>query len=72
MTSPTPNSNLVDEKTLMSWLGYKNRGHLLRTLQEKNIPVILGREGRVCTTYEAINMGLGVNIDIPIDDDDFA
>jgi len=51
-------SSLIAEEQLKEWLGYDSRAKIQKLLKEKRIPYIEGKEGRICTTIEAINSQL--------------
>ncbi|MGR9088663.1 MAG: DUF4224 domain-containing protein [Gammaproteobacteria bacterium] len=47
---------LIPESDLMEWTGYKCRDALVNWLRQQGIPYLLGREGRVCCTSDAVNL----------------
>lgn len=49
---------LINETELMEWSGHKRRPALVEWLRRNHIPYLLGREGRVCCTADAINLPL--------------
>jgi hypothetical protein len=49
---------LIPETDLMEWSGYKRRDALVNWLRQHGIPYLLGRDGRVCCTIEAVNLPL--------------
>lgn len=49
---------LIPESDLMEWTGYKRRDALVNWLRQHGIPYMLGRDGRVCCTTEAVNLPL--------------
>jgi hypothetical protein len=49
---------LIPEADLMEWTGYKRRDALVNWLRQNRIPYLLGREGRVCCTTDAVNLPL--------------
>lgn len=48
--------NLIPEQELMEWTGFKRRDALVNWLRQQGIPYLLGREGRVCCTSDAVNL----------------
>jgi hypothetical protein len=42
----------------MEWTGFKRRDALVNWLRCQGIPYLLGREGRVCCTSDAVNLPL--------------
>ena len=54
-------SNLINEKDLMEWSGYKRRDSLISWLRANKIPFYLGREGKICVTSDAINIQLNIS-----------
>jgi len=63
-------NHLINDDALKDWLGCKNRPSLEKILQNHGIRIIHGKGGKLCTTLDAINKGLGINQQ-NIDDDDF-
>jgi hypothetical protein len=59
--------NLIPETELMEWTGYKRRDALTNWLRHHRIPYLLGRDGRVCCTIEAVNMPLLIKPEKNID-----
>jgi len=49
---------LIPEPDLMEWTGYKRRDALVNWLRQQSIPYLLGRDGRVCVTTDAVNVPL--------------
>lgn len=47
---------LIPENDLMEWTGHKRRPALVEWLRVNGIPYLVGREGRVCCTIDAINL----------------
>ena len=50
--------SLLTEAELSQWLGFSRRAALEKWLREHGIPIIYGKQGRVCTTLEAINQAI--------------
>lgn len=48
--------NLIQEQDLMDWTGFTPRDALINWLRQHGIPYLLGREGRVCCTTDAVNL----------------
>ena len=46
--------NLITEEQLKEWLGYEQRAALEKALTKNRIPFITGKDGRVCTTSQAL------------------
>ena len=49
------NTALVTEEDLKEWLGIKARSKLEEALYKQGIRIIYGKDGRVCTTLDALN-----------------
>jgi len=64
-------ANLIFEPELMEWTGYKRRDSLMNWLRQHSIPYLLGRDGRVCVTAQAVNIPLLNNQLDSIDDIEF-
>ncbi|MCP5136548.1 MAG: DUF4224 domain-containing protein [Gammaproteobacteria bacterium] len=61
----TAHPAVVTEETLFAMTGYKRSGDLRTYLTEKRIPFQVGKQGRVWTTTDALNKGLGVSNTTP-------
>ncbi|MGZ8213513.1 MAG: DUF4224 domain-containing protein [Methylosarcina sp.] len=46
---------LITETDLKEWTGFKQRAALVNWLRSHGVPYLLGAEGRVCCTSQAIN-----------------
>ena len=55
-----PHPALLTEADLLAWLGYSQRGRLEDRLRTLGVPIIYGRDGRICTTLGALEAALGV------------
>ncbi len=50
--------NLINESDLMEWTGHKRRAALVEWLRKNGIPYLIGKEGRVCCTTDAVSLPL--------------
>ena len=50
--------NLINEPDLMEWSGHKRRPALVEWLRKNGIPYLIGREGRICCTTDAVSLPL--------------
>lgn len=51
-------SELLTQEQISEWCGYSRRSDIERWLDRHNIPWRQGKDGRVCTTLEAVNRSL--------------
>jgi len=54
---------LVNEAELMEWLDFHQSSALKRCLEQNGIHYVIGRNGQVSTTLDAINTAMGLNED---------
>lgn len=60
MSSPSPqHPALLTESDLMAWLGIKQRSKLVGWCLDNGVPYRMVR-GKVCTTVDCVNQGLGL------------
>jgi len=55
-------THLITEPELMEALDCKQRAALERLLRDQGVRVLYGRQGRICTTLEAVNAALGIDL----------
>lgn len=51
---------MIDEERLLSLFGCQRRGVLRRLLKANNVRFLVGSEGRLITTREAMNAAMGI------------
>lgn len=51
-------SGPVQQEQLLEWVGYQRPGDLMKWLDSRKIKYTQGKDGRICTTEEAINDAL--------------
>jgi len=57
---------LLTETDLLAWSGYERRADLDRMLRRAGVPVLYGRDGRICTTARALEAALaGTSEQVP-------
>ena len=50
--------SLITEPELMEWTGHRRRDPLVNWLRQQGIPYLLGKNGRICCTADAVNLPL--------------
>ena len=51
-------THLLTESELCEWLGFQRRSALEKWMRQQGIPIIYGKQGRICTTLEAVNKAI--------------